>query len=113
MRGPEYKIGEGAEDDLEQMWREMQEQMQQQQGTQLWGQILQARYLDKCDQLSLAEQHYMAFSTLRRHQQLAQQHLLQHLWPKHLRRTEEHTTENHAPPGSAISSAATVVWRPR
>lgn len=32
MRGPEYKIGEGAEDDLEQMWREMQEQMQQQQG---------------------------------------------------------------------------------
>ena len=32
MRGPEYKIGEGTEDDLEQMWREMQEQMQQQQG---------------------------------------------------------------------------------
>ena len=32
MRGPEYKIGEGSEDDLEQMWREMQEQMQQQQG---------------------------------------------------------------------------------
>jgi len=32
MRGPEYKIGEGTEDELEQMWREMQEQMQQQQG---------------------------------------------------------------------------------
>jgi len=32
MRGPEYKIGEGTEDELEQMWREMQEQLQQQQG---------------------------------------------------------------------------------
>ena len=32
MRGPEYKIGEGTEDELEQMWRDMQEQMQQQQG---------------------------------------------------------------------------------
>ncbi|GAB58526.1 GAF domain-containing protein [Rheinheimera nanhaiensis] len=55
-------------------------QMQQQTATRLWGQILSERYLDKCDQLSLAEQHYMAFSTLRRHQQLAQQHLLQQLW---------------------------------
>ena len=32
MRGPEYKIGESTEDELEQMWREMQEQLQQQQG---------------------------------------------------------------------------------
>ena len=69
---------------LKQMLASAITQMQQQQGTQLWGQILQARYLDKCDQLSLAEQHYMAFSTLRRHQQLAQQHLLQHLWQAEL-----------------------------
>jgi len=29
MRGPEYKLVEGSEDELEQMWREMQEQMKQ------------------------------------------------------------------------------------
>ena len=29
MRGPEYKLVEGTEDELEQMWREMQEQMKQ------------------------------------------------------------------------------------
>lgn len=58
--------------------------MQQQTATRLWGSILSARYLEKCDQLSLAEQHYMAFSTLRRHQQLAQQHLLQQLWQAEL-----------------------------
>ena len=29
MRGPEYKLVEGSEDELEQMWREMQEQMKE------------------------------------------------------------------------------------
>ncbi|MCU1504562.1 MAG: hypothetical protein JWM12_3916 [Ilumatobacteraceae bacterium] len=32
LRGPEYKIGEGGEDDIDEMWREMQEQMQQGEG---------------------------------------------------------------------------------
>lgn len=60
--------------------------MQQQAATTLWGNILHARYLDKQDQLTLAEKHFMAFSTLRRHQHLAQQHLLQQLWHKELLR---------------------------
>ncbi|MFM8482772.1 MAG: hypothetical protein ACKOBT_05435, partial [Actinomycetota bacterium] len=29
LRGPEYKLVEGSEDQLEEMWREMQEQMRQ------------------------------------------------------------------------------------
>lgn len=69
---------------LQQMLISAINDMQQQPATQLWGQILSARYLEKCDQLSLADQHYMAFSTLRRHQQLAQQHLLQQLWQAEL-----------------------------
>ncbi len=32
LRGPEYKIGEGGEDDIDEMWREMQEQMRQGEG---------------------------------------------------------------------------------
>jgi uncharacterized protein len=32
LRGPEYKIADGDETDLDQMWREMQEQMQQGEG---------------------------------------------------------------------------------
>lgn len=59
-------------------------EMQQHTATALWGNILHARYLDKQDQLTLAEKHFMAFSTLRRHQHLAQQHLLQQLWHKEL-----------------------------
>lgn len=59
-------------------------EMQQQAATVLWGNILHARYVDKQDQLSLSEKHFMAFSTLRRHQHLAQQHLLQQLWHKEL-----------------------------
>uniref|UniRef100_A0A486XT98 Sensory transduction histidine kinase n=1 Tax=Rheinheimera sp. BAL341 TaxID=1708203 RepID=A0A486XT98_9GAMM len=58
--------------------------MQQHTATALWGNILYARYLDKQDQLTLAEKHFMAFSTLRCHQHLAQQHLLQQLWHKEL-----------------------------
>ena len=58
--------------------------MRSQMATALWGDILHARYIDKQDQLTLADQHYMAFSTLRRHQQLAQQHLLQLLWQAEL-----------------------------
>ena len=69
---------------LKQMLTTSITRMQQHNATQLWGHILQARYLDKCDQLTLADQHCMAFSTLRRHQQLAQQHLLQQLWQTEL-----------------------------
>jgi len=58
--------------------------MRSQAATALWGDILHARYIDKQDQLTLADQHYMAFSTLRRHQQLAQQHLLHLLWQAEL-----------------------------
>jgi len=58
--------------------------MRQHTATALWGNISHARYIDKQDQLSLADQQYMAFSTLRRHQQLAQQHLLQQLWQMEL-----------------------------
>jgi uncharacterized protein with von Willebrand factor type A (vWA) domain len=32
LRGPEYRIGEGEESDLEQMWREMQDQLRQGEG---------------------------------------------------------------------------------
>ncbi len=32
LRGPEYKIGEGGDDDIDEMWREMQEQMRQGEG---------------------------------------------------------------------------------
>lgn len=32
LRGPEYKIGEGGDSDIDEMWREMQEQAQQQEG---------------------------------------------------------------------------------
>ncbi len=79
--GTESALMQGA---LKQVLISTIDAMQQQAATQLWGQILSARYLDKCDQLSLADQHYMAFSTLRRHQQLAQQQLLQQLWQAEL-----------------------------
>ena len=37
LRGPEYKLAEGDESDLDAMWREMQEQLQQQQGQMTQG----------------------------------------------------------------------------
>ncbi|MGP9802176.1 GAF domain-containing protein [Rheinheimera sp. NSM] len=61
------------------------EQMQQYDATALWGRILHARYIGRrVDQLTLAAECHMAFSTLRRHQGLALAYLQAQLWRQEL-----------------------------
>src|SRR4051794_8775591 len=53
LRGPEYKIGEG-EDDLDEMWREMQEQMRQGEGRSTQGGSMDSLTPEELAQLLLS-----------------------------------------------------------
>lgn len=72
-------------DNMKQLICSQIEQMQQHSATALWGRILHARYIGRrVDQLTLADEYHMAFSTLRRHQGLALAYLQAQLWRQEL-----------------------------
>ncbi|WP_144394105.1 GAF domain-containing protein [Pleionea sediminis] len=78
-------------DVLRQEVSEVVDEMAQHSKTQLWARLLNQRYLlEKKSQLQLADEFNMAFSTFRRHQSLAKNHLVAQLWLREECRQTKH-----------------------